>query len=64
MKANELMIGNWVYDGEYTLFPMQVVGIGLDYVYLDFEGNEGDMLESKPEDLRGIPLTESRLIQC
>lgn len=64
IKPQDLCIGNWVYDGDRTQFPMQVVGIGLDYVYLDFEGNEGDVWESKPEDLQGIPLTESLLIQC
>jgi hypothetical protein len=36
---------------------MQVVGIGSDYVYLDFPQNAGDLWESKPEDLQGIPLT-------
>ena len=57
IAVQDLCIGNWVYDGERTQFPMQVVGIGTDYVYLDFEGNEGDLWESKPEDLHGIPLT-------
>ena len=51
------MLGNWVYEGELTQFPMQVVGIGTDYVYLDFEGNEGDIWEERPEDIQGIPLT-------
>ena len=55
------MLGNWVYDGENTQFPMQVVGIGKDYVYLDFEGNEGMDWESTPEDLMGIPLTPELL---
>ena len=58
IPVQDLCIGNWVYDGERTQFPMQVVGIGSDYVYLDFEGNEGDLWESKPEELEGIPLTE------
>ena len=61
ISVPDLCIGNWVYDGERTQFPMQVVGIGTDYVYLDFEGNEGDLWESKPEDLMGIPLTEKLL---
>ena len=55
------MLGNWVYDGERTQFPMQVVGIGKDYVYLDFEGNEGDLWESTPSELQGIPLTDDLL---
>ena len=61
IPVQDLCIGNWVYDGERTQFPMQVVGIGTDYVYLDFEGNEGDLWESKPEDLMGIPITEELL---
>lgn len=44
IKASELMLGNWVYDGDKTKFPMQVVGIGENYVYLDFEDNEGGYL--------------------
>ena len=56
IPVQDLCIGNWVYDGERTQFPMQVVGIGTDYVYLDFEGNEGDMWESTPNDVEGIPL--------
>ena len=57
IPVRDLCIGNWVYDGERTQFPMWVQTIGEDYVYLDFEGNEGDLWESKPEDLQGIPLT-------
>ena len=56
IDIRDLRIGNWVYDGERTQFPMQVVGIGTDYVYLDFEGNEGDLWENKPEDLIGISM--------
>lgn len=61
VSVQDLCVGNWVYDGERTQFPMQVVGIGSDYVYLDFEGNESDLWESKPEDLMGIPLSEELL---
>ena len=57
IQVQDLCIGNWVYDGERTQFPMQVVGTGTDYVYLDFEGNESDLWESTPKDLQGIPLT-------
>ena len=64
IKTSELMLGNWVYDGDKTKFPMQVVGIGEDYVYLDFEGNEGDIWESTPEELQGIPLTPELLLKC
>lgn len=61
IAARDLCIGNWVYDGERTQFPMFIRAIGEDYVYLDFEGNEGDLWESKPEDLQGIPLTPELL---
>ena len=63
INRHDLCIGNWVYDGERTQFPMQVVGIGTDYVYLDFEGNEGDLWESTPNDVEGIPLTEELLLK-
>jgi hypothetical protein len=56
IPVQDLCIGNWVYDGDRTQFPMWVQAIGDDYVYLNFEGNEGDLWESKPEDLMGIPL--------
>lgn len=55
---NELRIGNWVYDSKYTQYPMQVVLIGSDYVYLDFEGNEGDVWECDCKEIVPIPLTE------
>lgn len=61
IKNKELMLGNWVLAGEKTQFPMQVVGIFSDVVYLDFEGNEGDVWEEKEEDLFPIPLTEELL---
>ena len=58
INVRDLAIANWVYDGDYTKFPMRVVGLGEDYVYLDFEGREGDIWECKPEELQGIPLTD------
>lgn len=61
IAASDLRVGNWVYDGEHTQFPMFIVGIGKDYVYLDFDGNEGDLWESTPDDVEGIPLTEELL---
>ena len=57
IAASDLRVGNWVYDGEHTQFPMFIRAIGEDYVYLDFDGNEGDLWESTPDDLQGIPLT-------
>ena len=61
IATSDLRLGNWVYDGERTQFPMYVQTIGDDYVYLNFEGNEGDVFESTPEDLQGIPITEELL---
>lgn len=57
MKITELRIGDRVQE-KHTRFPMTVVGLysTLDdlksgTVDLDFEGNEGDMWECKPEEL-------------
>ena len=57
LSAQELRIGNWVYDGEHTQFPMQVVTICKDWVHLDFHGNEGGVWEADIKDLRPIPIT-------
>lgn len=64
INVRELAIGNFVYDGDRTKFPMFVETIGWDYVYLNFMGNEGDVFESVPEDLQGIPLTGELLEKC
>lgn len=61
IKTEELRLGNWVYDGDRTKFPMYVETIGEDYVYLNFEGNEGDVWETSPEELQGIPLSDDLL---
>lgn len=61
IDVRDLTIGCYVYDGDRTKFPMYVQTIGEDYVYLNFEGNEGDLWESTPEELQGIPLTRELL---
>lgn len=61
MTTSDLRIGNWLYESECTRYPMYVHTIGEDYVYLNFDGNEGDVFECKPEDLQGIPITEELL---
>ena len=61
INVHDLCVGNWVYDGERTQFPMYVETIGEDYVYLNFEGNEGDVWESTPKELEGIPLVADTL---
>lgn len=60
MNITELRIGNRVQE-KNTRFPMTVVGLysTLDdlksgTVNLDFEGNEGDMWELKPEELERV----------
>lgn len=57
IAVNDLRIGNWVHDSECTRYPMYVMGIGEDYVCLNFDGNEGDVWECKPDELQGIPVT-------
>lgn len=57
------MLGNWVYAGDKTQFPMQVVGVFNDVAYLDFEGNESDMWEEEKEDMFPVPLTEEILLK-
>lgn len=69
IHTNELMLGNWVeyatgLNGEKRSIPMQVTGIFSDTVYLNFEGNEGDVWEEKEENLLGIPITEELLEKC
>ena len=63
IKTKELMLGDWVLAGAKTQFPMYVVGIFDDVVYLDFEGNEGDVWEEKEKDMLPIPLTENFLLK-
>lgn len=61
MKANELRLGNIF---KVSGFPMYVEAIFKDTVYLNFEGNEGDVWEENIKDLVPIPLTEEILIKA
>lgn len=61
IQIKDLRLGNWVHESECTRYPMYVHTIGDDYVYLNFDGNEGDVFECKPEELQGIPITEELL---
>lgn len=54
MKCNELMVGDWIAD-EHG-FPMQVVSVGNDYLYADFEGNEGDVVEFDDKNYKPYPI--------
>lgn len=63
MNTKELMIGNLVEYTKYSHFPMQVVSLGDDYVYLDFEGNHGDVFEPNLEDMQPIEVTEEFILK-
>lgn len=59
------MIGDWLQDNNG--FPMYVTAVGTDYVYADFEGNEGDVWEYQDRDFRDgtaqpVELTPDMLI--
>lgn len=59
------MIGDWLQD-EHA-FPMYVTAVGTDYVYANFEGNEGDVWEYKDRYFRDgtaqpVELTPDMLI--
>lgn len=58
LNPKELMLGNWVYESERSQFPMQVVNIDKDMVYLDFDSNHGDVFDGRMEDICPIPLTD------
>ena len=61
MKCKELQIGDWIQDENGN--PMQIIGVGDDYAYATFEGNEGDPWEfdDKDDQPEGIPLTKEML---
>lgn len=61
IDIRDLTIGNWVFDGNHTKFPMQITSLSEGYVTMSFPSNEGMDWESKPEDLQGIPLTPELL---
>ena len=61
MKCKELQIGDWIQD--HNGFQWQITGVGDDYAYATFEGNEGDPWEfnDKDDQPEGIPLTKEML---
>nr|DAG75118.1 MAG TPA: hypothetical protein [Caudoviricetes sp.] len=61
IKCRDLMIGDWIQD-EHG-FRFYIVGLGEDYAYATFEGNEGDLWEfdDKIEPCYGIPLDAVRV---
>ena len=64
METNELRLGNWIEqdlgEGKRSI-PMYVSSIFDNYVYLDFNENEGDVWETDAKYLVGIPLTDEIL---
>lgn len=59
IKAKDLMIGDYVL--ERNGFPMKVVSIYDDVVYLDFDGNEGDVWEEEEKNLTPLPISDELL---
>ena len=58
MKCKELQIFDWVQD--HNGFQWQIIGVGDDYAYATFEGNEGDPWEfdDKDDQPRPIEITD------
>lgn len=55
MKLKDYMVGDLVYVNG---FPMRVTSVGEDYLYADFDGNEGSLFEFyKKYPPEPIPLT-------
>lgn len=61
INIRDLTIGNWVFDGNHTKFPMQITSLSEGYISLSFPSNEGMDWESTPDELQGIPLTAELL---
>ena len=63
MKCKELQIGDWIQDKNGN--PMQIIGVGDDYAYATFEGNEGDPWEfnDKNDQPCAIEITDDILKQ-
>ena len=61
IRCRDLMIGDWIADNNG--FRWQITGVGDDYAYATFEGNEGDPWEfdDKDDQPEGIPLTKEML---
>lgn len=70
IKTTDLMLGNYVVcrvggkESEKRSIPMKVVALFDDCAYLDFDGNDGDVLEEYDKDLFGIEITEELLEKC
>ena len=54
MKCKELQIGDWIQDKNGN--PMQIIGVGDDYAYATFDGNEADPWEFDDKDDQPQPI--------
>ena len=54
MKCNELQIWDWITDNNG--FRWQIIGVGDDYAYATFEGNEADPWEFDDKDDQPYPI--------
>lgn len=63
IKCRDLMVGDWIQDKNG--FQWQIIGVGDDYAYATFEGNEGDPWEFDDKDDQpcAIEITEDILKQ-
>jgi hypothetical protein len=62
MKPQELRLNNYVADKRYKT-PMYIVSMGLDedrsaYLYLEFDGNEGDVWENYLDEIMPLPIKD------
>lgn len=63
VSPTDLRLGNWLYDSQPSGFPMQVEGIGRDWIYLNFEGNESDCFENTDKEIYPIPITKELIVK-
>ena len=61
--TSDLRLKNWLYESDKSKFPMQVEGIGKDWIYLNFEGNEGDCFENTDKEIYPIPITKELIVK-
>lgn len=54
MKCNELMVGDWVADDHG--FPVQVVSVGQNYLYANYEGSGFTIVEFNDMDNKLYPI--------
>lgn len=54
MKCNELMVGDWIADDRG--FPVQVVSVGQNYLYANYEGSGFTIVEFNDMDNKIYPI--------